>query len=215
MQPQAPWAIVKGAFVRALDEGVSPEARRAMYSVSEIPIQRCFVSRVVLCQEHSLSASRCQVQHQRLIQGTVLTCASTVRMKNAVLFHVRATVTLKKVRWTNDGNPTGEPQACADLSLGSSVVWDCDRLCATGRAQGLASRAMLPATRTTLFSSASLLCVLRMGLFPGAFGWLALVRNSMAWRGWHLFATVLVSVIMAEQNAPMAWLGLARVCVER
>ena len=28
--------------------------------------------------------------------------------------------------WTNDGDPTGEPQACANLSLGSSVVWDCD-----------------------------------------------------------------------------------------
>ena len=28
--------------------------------------------------------------------------------------------------WTNDGDRTSEPQACANLSLGSSVVWDCD-----------------------------------------------------------------------------------------
>ena len=89
------------------------------------------------------------------------------------------------------------------------------RLCAAAQAQCLALQAMLPATCVTLFSSASLLHVYRMGLFPGACCWLALVRNSTAWRMWRILVTVLISVVMAEQKAPMAWLGLARVCVER
>ena len=56
-----------------------PEARWALHPVSEIQIKLFFVSEVVLCQEHSLFASHCQGQHQRLIQSTVLKCASTMR----------------------------------------------------------------------------------------------------------------------------------------
>ena len=45
--------------------------RRALYSVLEIPSERSLASQMVLCQEHSLSASPCNVQHQRLVQSTV------------------------------------------------------------------------------------------------------------------------------------------------
>ena len=85
-------------------------------------------------------------------------------------------------------------------------------LCTATRAQGLALRATLPATRMTLFSSVPLLQVYQMGLFTGVCGWFALVRNSTCWRISRTLATVLVSVIIAEQKAPMVWLKLARVC---
>ena len=65
------------------------------------------------------------------------------------------------------------------------------------RAQCLAPRATLPATGMTLFSSVSLLPENRIGLFPGAGFWSALVRNSTAWRMWR---------------APTAWLELTCVC---
>ena len=81
-------------------------------------------------------------------------------------------------------------------------------LCTDTRAQCLALRATLPATWMTLFSSVSLLQVYQMGLSPGACCWFALVRNSTAWT----LATALVSVIIAEQKALMAWLKLTRVC---
>ena len=64
----------------------------------------------------------------------------------------------------------------------------------------------------TLFSSVSLLHVYQMGLFPGASCWFALVRNLTTWRVSRTIATVLVSVIIAEQKAPMVWLTLTRVC---
>ena len=73
-----------------------PGVRRAMYSVSEIPSKRS--SQTVLCQEHSLSASLCHVQHQRLIQSAVWTCALTVWMKQVAWFHVRAAVPLREIR---------------------------------------------------------------------------------------------------------------------
>ena len=69
-----------------------------MYSVSQIPSKRFRASQIVLCQEHSLSASLCHVQHQRLIQSTVWTCALTVRIKKVVWFHVRAAIPLWEIR---------------------------------------------------------------------------------------------------------------------
>ena len=58
-----------------------PGARRAMYSGSEIPSKRSLASQMVLCQEHSLSASFCHVQR-----------VFTVRMRKVAWFHVRAAV---------------------------------------------------------------------------------------------------------------------------
>ena len=69
-----------------------------MYSVSEIPSKRFRASKMVLSQEHSLSANLCHVQHQRLIQSTVWPCALTVRMKEVVWFHVRAAIPLWEIR---------------------------------------------------------------------------------------------------------------------
>ena len=85
-------------------------------------------------------------------------------------------------------------------------------LCTATRAQCLALRATLPATWMTLFSSVSFLQVCQMGLFPCACCWFALVRNSTAWRVSRTLATVLVSMITAEQKAPTVWLKLTRVC---
>ena len=47
-----------------------------------------------------------------------------------------------------------------------------------------------------------------MGLFPGACCWFALVRNSTTWRVSRTLATVLVSVVIAEQKVAMVWLKL-------
>ena len=75
-----------------------PGARRALHSVSEIPSKRSLASQRVLCQKHSLSASLCHVQHQRLIQSTVWTCALTVRMREVAWFHVRTAIALWEIR---------------------------------------------------------------------------------------------------------------------
>ena len=64
-----------------------PGARRAMYSVLEMASKRSLASQMVLCQEHSLSASLCHLRHQRLIQSTVWACALTERTKGERLFH--------------------------------------------------------------------------------------------------------------------------------
>ena len=50
-----------------------------------------------------------------------------------------------------------------------------------------------------------------MGLFPGASGWFACVRNSTAGRVSRTLATGSVSVIIAAQKAPMVWLKLTHV----
>ena len=129
-----------------------PGARRAMYSVSEIPSKRSLASHMVLCQEHCLSASFCHVQHQRLIQSTVWTCALTVRMRELAWFHVRdpaVSTCMTNGCWTDGGLPTCEPQACADLAAQSFRI--AMGLCTAFRAQCLALRATLPATWMTLF----------------------------------------------------------------
>ena len=84
-------------------------------------------------------------------------------------------------------------------------------LCTATRAQCLALRATLPATWMTLFSSVLVLQVFQMGLFPGASCRFPLVRNSTTWRVSRPIAIGLVSVIIAEQNAPIVWLKLTRV----
>ena len=56
-----------------------------------------FASQMVVSQENSLSASFYHVQHQRLIQSTVWTCALTVCMKKVAWFHVRTVMPLMEI----------------------------------------------------------------------------------------------------------------------
>ena len=118
--------------------------------------------------------------------------------------------------WTDGGLPTCEPQGCADLSLGSSVVSDCDgtlysHTCTVSCASGYVASDM----GITLFFNVSLLQVYQMGLFAGASCWFSVVRNLTVWRVSRTLATGLVPVIIAEQKAPMVRLKLTGVCVER
>ena len=110
-----------------------------MYSVSEIPSKRSLASQMVLCQEHSLSASLCHVQHEGLIQSTVWTCALTVQMKEVAWFHVRAATSfvedpavwtcMTNDSWTNgglshvraDGERRLEPWQLSRVGLRASV----------------------------------------------------------------------------------------------
>ena len=85
--------------LRTGDTGTARCAPGALYSVSEIPSKRSLASQMVLCQEHSLSASLCHVQHQRLIQSTVWTCTSfTVRMREVAWSHVRTAIPWWEIR---------------------------------------------------------------------------------------------------------------------
>ena len=119
-----------------------PGARRAMYLASKKPSQRSLASQVVLCQEHSLSANLCQVQHQRLIQSTACAGASTVRMRDVVWFHVRATAPLRKVRlwtgmtndsWTNDAIPRASRRCMPTRALAAQSCGIAMRLCPAHR----------------------------------------------------------------------------------
>ena len=62
-----------------------PVARRAMYSVSEIPSKRPSVSQKVLCQEPSLSVCLCHLQHQTLIQSLLWMRAVTGQKREVCL----------------------------------------------------------------------------------------------------------------------------------
>ena len=114
--------------------------------------------------------------------------------------------------WTDGGLPTCEPQACADLSFGSSVVSDCDgtlysHTCTASCASGYVASNMDDAVFQCLAPPG-----MPDGTLPSACCWFALVRNSTAWRVSRTLATVLVSMIIAEQKAPTVWLKLTRVC---
>ena len=111
-----------------------PVARRAMYSVSEIPSKLPSVSQKVLCQEPSLSVCLCHLDHQTLIQSPLWMCAVTGQRREVCLVSGARGSPIEGdppvwTYMTNDhvidgGLTTGEPQACADLSLGGSIRSD-------------------------------------------------------------------------------------------
>ena len=154
---------------------VQPGARRAMYSVSEIPIKRFLASQMVLCQEHSLSASLCHVQHQRVIQSTVWTCIYSADERKCMFSCANGCsmvgdpavwTCMTNDSWTDGGRATCEPQMCADMSLGRSVASNCDEsLYSYTRTVSCASGYV---ASDMLFSSVSLLQVYQMGFFPVA-----------------------------------------------
>ena len=111
------------------------------------------------------------------------------------------------------GLPTCEPQGCADLSLDSSVVPDCDETLYSHTCTVFCASRYVASDMDQAVFQCSLLQVYQMGLFPGARPcWFALVRHSTTWRVSHTIATVFVSWIIAEQSAPMEWLKLTCVC---
>ena len=84
-----------------------------MYSVSEVPSKRSFASERVLYQEHSLSASPCHVQHQRLTQSTVWdVCIDSADERSCVVSCASGSSIVgdPAVFGTDDGLPTCEPQ---------------------------------------------------------------------------------------------------------
>ena len=189
---------------------VQPGARRALYLVSGIPIKRSLASQMVRCHCEPLPCSARKVDSEYGVdvfidsadeRSCVVSCASGYSIVADPAVRTRMT----NGSWTDGGLSTCEPQAYADLSLGSSVVSDCD-----GTLYGHTCTGSCASGYVT--SDISLLQVYQMGLFPGASCWFALVRNSTAWRVSRTLATVLVSVIIAEQKAPMVWLKLTRVC---
>ena len=93
-----PLSVVEATCSCGQATRAQPGARRALYSVSEIPSKLSLASQMVLCQEHSLSASLCHVQHQRLIQSTVWTRAFTVRMREVAWSHVRIAIPWWEIR---------------------------------------------------------------------------------------------------------------------
>ena len=130
-----------------------PGARQALSSVSETPSKRFLASQMVWYQEHCRSASLCQTTVDVDLDGAderscVVSCASGAPISEdpAVWTYVTNDSLI------DDGLPTGEPQACANLSLGASR-----EVCPVKRAPSLAFRATLPATCAMLFSSISTL----------------------------------------------------------
>ena len=92
---------------------------------------------MVLCQEHSLSASLCNVQHQRLIQSySVDVCTDSADERSCVVSCASGYSivgdppvwpSLTNDSWIDGGLPTCEPQASVDLGLQLSRVglrWD-------------------------------------------------------------------------------------------
>ena len=143
-------------------------------------------------------------------------------MREVAWFRLRAAVPLWEIwrcgllrrtgSWTDGGLSTCEPQACADLSLGSSVVSDGDgTLHSHTGTVSCASGYVASDMGMTLFFNVSLLQVYQMGLFAGASCWFSVVRNLTVWRVSRTLATGFVPVINAEQKAPMVWLKLTRV----
>ena len=97
-------------------------ARRTVYSVSEIPSKRSLASQKVLCQEHSLFCDEDVCIDSADERSCVVPCASGY----SIVGDPALRTCMTQGAWTDGGLLTCEPQACADLSLGSSVVSDCD-----------------------------------------------------------------------------------------
>ena len=99
-----------------------------MYSVSEIPSKRSLASQVVLCEEHSLAPMVDSEYGVNVCidsadeRRCVVSCTSDCSIEEDPAVWTCMT----NNSWTYGGIPKCEPQACADLSLGSSVVSDCD-----------------------------------------------------------------------------------------
>ena len=91
-----PKKAVTGTATWTESEGTS-SSEQCEHNVSEIPSKRSLARQTVLCQEHSVSASPNHVQHHRLIQSTVWTCALTVQMRKVAWFHVRAACPLWEI----------------------------------------------------------------------------------------------------------------------
>ena len=123
------WAALLSVMVATRAQ---PVARRAMYSVSEIRSKRSFVSQKVSRQENSLSVSLYHLQHHTLVP--LWMCPATRQRREVAWFQVRVALLIEgdPSAWTcmindyliDDRFTTGEPQACADLSLGGSIRSD-------------------------------------------------------------------------------------------
>ena len=93
--------------------------------------QRLFVGQKVSGRKPSLSASLCHLQHQTLIQSPLWICALTGQRREVAWFQRRMASLFEgdPSVWTSvtndslidEGLTTGEPQACANLSLGGSA----------------------------------------------------------------------------------------------
>ena len=113
-----------------------PVARRAMYSVSETPSKRSVVGQKVLCREPSLSVSPCHFLSAPNIdsESVVDACIDRAEEGSCVVFRCAVSLLLMEDPsvWTcmtndsliDDRLTTGEPQACASLSLGCSIRSD-------------------------------------------------------------------------------------------
>ena len=91
-------SVITATRICAQATRAQPVARRAMYSVSEIPSKRSFVCQKVLCWEPSLSASFCHFQRQTLIQGPLWMCAFTGRRREVAWFQMRMVLLLRETR---------------------------------------------------------------------------------------------------------------------
>ena len=114
--------------------------------------------------------------------------------------------------WTDGGLSTCEPQACANLSLGSSVVRDCDEtLCSRTGTVSCPSGYGASDMYDTVFPGLAPPCISDETL-PRC---VPLVGTGQEFDGLEDVAHTcdgVVSVIMAEWKAHMAWPGLTRVC---
>ena len=107
-----------------------PGGRLAVHSVSEIPSKRSCLQKV-LCREPSLSASLCHFSAPNIDSESVVnvcidraderSCVVSCASGSLVVGDPAVWTCMTNDSWIDDGLPTCEPQACANMSLGGSV----------------------------------------------------------------------------------------------